>query len=57
MLVTLLSGVFDPAPESLVVPWLYLGLLTAAATLSTLVALGATHLAAQQRVLEVLRDL
>jgi putative ABC transport system permease protein len=40
MLVTLLAGVFDPPPDHLAVPWLYLGLLVAAAALSVSVAVG-----------------
>jgi len=57
MLVILLTGVFDPAPEAVVIPWAYVAMVTAAATVSTAAALAATHLAAQQHTLEVLRDL
>ena len=35
MLVKVLTGVFDPPPEALAIPWPYLALLAAAATLST----------------------
>ena len=57
MLVSLLSGVFDPAPEALVIPWTYLVLLTAAGMVSLMAALGATYVAARHRPVEVLRDL
>jgi putative ABC transport system permease protein len=40
MLVQLLAGVFDPPPDHLTVPWLYLGLLFAAAAVSVSVAVG-----------------
>jgi putative ABC transport system permease protein len=38
MLVKLLTGVFDPPPDSLVIPWGYLTLLVASAFLSTTIA-------------------
>jgi putative ABC transport system permease protein len=57
MLVTLLTGVFDPAPDALVIPWDYLGLLSVAASLATLSAVAAAQSAARGRLSEVLRDL
>jgi putative ABC transport system permease protein len=57
MLVLLLTGVFDPAPESLVIPWPYLTALIAAAAIATTAALTATLVAARHRQLEILRDL
>jgi putative ABC transport system permease protein len=57
MLVTLLTGVFDPAPDALVVPWDYVGLLTAAACAATVAACIAAQSAARRGLLEVIRDL
>jgi putative ABC transport system permease protein len=57
MLVTLLTGVFDPAPEGLVIPWAYLGLLGAAAAAATSLAVMGAASAARRPVVEVLRDL
>jgi putative ABC transport system permease protein len=38
MLVKMLTGVFDPPPASLSVPWLYLVILISAAAVSTIIA-------------------
>jgi len=38
MLVAMLQHVFDPPPDHLAVPWMYLGALLAAAVLAALVA-------------------
>jgi putative ABC transport system permease protein len=55
VLVKLLTGVFDPPPETLAVPWLYLAALIAVAALAAaLAALGAVW-TAQIRVTEKLR--
>lgn len=57
MLVKLLTGAFDPPPELLSVPWLYLGALVAVALASVVFAvLGAlkeTHIPAVQRMREL----
>ena len=57
MLVALLTNVFDPAPETLTVPWAYLAILVSAAIISTGAAvLGAQRLSARM-VVENLREL
>jgi putative ABC transport system permease protein len=45
MLVKMLTGVFDPPPASLSVPWFYLVVLISAAAVSTIIAvlLAYTH--------------
>ncbi|MFM0197846.1 FtsX-like permease family protein [Paraburkholderia strydomiana] len=57
MLVKLLTGVFDPPPESLSVPWLYLAALVSVALLSVVLAvMGAqrqTRIPAVQRMREL----
>ncbi len=57
MLVTILTGVFDPPPETLAVPWTYLALLLGAAVLSTVLAVVSAQLAARRAVLVALRDI
>jgi putative ABC transport system permease protein len=57
MLVTILTGVFDPPPELLSIPWLYLVLLTAAALVSMIVAVLSTQFVSRRPVVEALRDL
>ncbi|MBT2225094.1 FtsX-like permease family protein [Nonomuraea sp. NEAU-A123] len=54
MLVAVLSGVFDPPPDALAVPWVYLAVLGVAALLA---AGAATVRAARRPPLTVLRDL
>ncbi len=56
MLVTILTGVFDPPPEALAVPWLYLALLIGAAGLSTVLAGVSAQVAARRVGLAALRD-
>jgi putative ABC transport system permease protein len=57
MLVKVLTGVFDPPPEFLSVPWVYLiGLIAAAAISAGLAVIGAQR-AAHKLVVEALRDL
>jgi putative ABC transport system permease protein len=57
MLVKVLSGVFDPPPEHLSVPWAYLGLVAALAAAGLVIAaLGAIR-AARRPPLTVLREL
>jgi putative ABC transport system permease protein len=57
MLVTILTGVFDPPPELLSIPWLYLVLLTTAALVSMIVAVLSTQFVSRRPVVEALRDL
>lgn len=57
MLVTILTGVFDPPPEILSIPWSYLLLLTAAAIISMVAAVLSTQMASRRPVVEALRDL
>ncbi|MGY2895853.1 FtsX-like permease family protein [Deinococcus sp. UYEF24] len=55
-LVKILQGVFDPPPDLLVLPWVYLGVLLIAALGSTLVAVGTARRASGRQVSEVLRS-
>jgi putative ABC transport system permease protein len=55
MLVKLLTGVFDPPPESLTVPWPYLGLLVLTAFLSVVAAVIVTARYAAASSIERLR--
>src|SRR5258708_15275845 len=57
MLVTILTGVFDPPPEVLTVPWTYLALLALAAIASMVAAVLSTQVASRRPVVEALRDL
>lgn len=57
MLVKILTGVFDPPPESMTVPWLYLVLLGAAGVISTVVAVISAQLASRRSVVESLRNI
>jgi putative ABC transport system permease protein len=57
MLVTILTGVFDPPPEILAIPWVYLVLLAAAAIASMVVAILSTQTASSRPVVEALRDI
>ena len=51
----LLAGVFDPPPEALVVPWLYLGLTAAIALACAAVAIVVMRRLASSPDLEALR--
>jgi putative ABC transport system permease protein len=57
MLVKLLTGAFDPPPELLSVPWLYLGVLVGVAlasiVIAVIVALRETRVPAVQRMREI----
>ena len=55
MLVKVLHGVFDPAPESLAVPWLYLTVVVSSAVVSTVIAGAATIRSARTPNIELLR--
>ena len=57
MLVKVLTGVFDPPPDALSIPWLYLAALTAA-VIASVVAAGALTLRSLRRpTVDELRDL
>jgi putative ABC transport system permease protein len=56
MLVKMLTGVFDPPPESLSVPWLYLTLLVIAAAVSTIIAVLSAYLLSRRPGMVILRD-
>ncbi len=55
MLVKVLTGVFDPPPEAVAVPWLYIAGLAVAAVVSTVIAVQSAQRAARQSVVEALR--
>lgn len=57
MLVKVLTGVFDPPPDSLSVPWGYLTLLAVAAVASTVVAILGAKAMSHRPVVEELRNL
>jgi len=57
MLVKVLTGVFDPPPEILSVPWVYLVLLAGAAIASTAVAVISAQNASSRVGVEILRDI
>jgi len=57
MLVTLLTGVFDPPPQTLAVPWLYLTVLGVAAAASTAGAVLSSLTVSQRPPVEALRKL
>ena len=57
MLVKVLTGVFDPAPSSLSIPWAYLGVLVAAGVLSTVIAIVIAQRVTQKRSIEALRTI
>jgi putative ABC transport system permease protein len=57
MLVKVLSGVFDPPPEQLSVPWAYLSVVAGVATLGLAIAALAAIRAARRPPLSVLREL
>lgn len=57
MLVKVLTGVFDPPPEALSIPWVYLVILLAAALVSTSSAVLAIQFASRRTGVEGLRDI
>jgi putative ABC transport system permease protein len=57
MLVKVLTGVFDPPPAALAVPWAYLTFIAAVATIAVLIAGAATLRRARTAPLTVLREL
>ncbi len=54
-LVTILTGVFDPAPEALSIPWLYLALAVAMALACGAAAIGGAQALSRKPDLEALR--
>jgi putative ABC transport system permease protein len=57
MLVKVLTGVFDPPPEVLSIPWSYIMVLLIAAVVSTVIAVVGAQVSVQRVGVEVLRDL
>jgi putative ABC transport system permease protein len=57
IIVKILTGVFDPPPEGLSVPWAYLGLVLAVVAASIVVAVTLAVRAGRRPALEVIRDL
>lgn len=57
VLVKMLTGIFDPPPEGLAVPWAYLALLGVSAIASTVLAVVGMRLYSRRQVLETLRGL
>jgi putative ABC transport system permease protein len=56
MLVKMLTGVFDPPPESLSVPWLYLIFLVIAAAVSTVGAVFSAYLISRRPGMSIFRE-
>ena len=56
MLVKLLTGVFDPPPEGLTIPWLYLAVLAVAMFVATLAAAVATQITLRRPIVTALRE-
>jgi putative ABC transport system permease protein len=57
MLVKLLTGVFDPPPETLAIPWLYLAAIVVAGCVSTAVAVVIARSVTQRKVVQELRTI
>ena len=57
VLVKILTGVFDPPPEHLQIPWRYLAAFIAATGLAVLVAVTGMIRATRKPALEIVRDL
>jgi putative ABC transport system permease protein len=57
MLVKVLTGVFDPAPQSLAIPWAYLGVLIVAGCASTILAVVIAQRITKAKALEALRTI
>jgi len=57
MLVKVLTGVFDPPPQSLSIPWMYLLVLIVAGCLSTVLAILIAQRVTQRGVIEALRTI
>jgi putative ABC transport system permease protein len=57
VLVKDLTGVFDPAPDALLVPWVYLAALLLLAVTATVMAIRAAFAVSRQPVVQGLRNL
>lgn len=57
MLVKLLTGVFDPPPETLILPLAYIGAMLLAVGASAIAAVRLTHAGERKQVTEMLREL
>lgn len=57
ILAKVLTGVFDPPPEHLFIPWGYLAMLAAAALASTIIAVLAMKIISRRPVVEAMRNL
>lgn len=57
MLVKVLTGVFDPPPQFLAIPWLYLAVLMITATISTIIAVSVIKKISRRPAVEELRKL
>ena len=57
MIVKVLTGVFDPPPTSMAIPWAYLGLVAGAAIVAVVVAANGAIGSARRPAIAVLRDL
>ena len=57
ILVKVLTGVFDPPPEALSIPWLYLVVLIVAGAVSTALAVVVARTITQRRAIEALRTI
>ena len=57
MLVTILTGVFDPPPEILAIPWLYLLLLAVTSVISTVIAVVSAQTTSRRPIVEAMRDI
>ena len=57
MIVKVLTGVFDPPPSRLAVPWSYLGLVAGIAAVAVLAAAGRAVTSTKRPAIEMLRDL
>jgi putative ABC transport system permease protein len=56
MLVKILTGVFDPPPEHLTVPWAYLTMLVVAALTAMSAALAVSHVTSRKSAIETIRE-
>jgi putative ABC transport system permease protein len=52
-----LTGVFDPPPQALSIPWLYLIVLIGAGCLSTMLAVMIAQSVTQRRAIQALRTI
>lgn len=57
ILVKVLTGVFDPPPDHLFIPWEYLGILSAAAVSSTVIAVLGMKIISRRPVMEELKNM